>query len=134
MTKRCAVPNCEYELTTRKFVKGMCNLHYQRTVNGTPLDRPHKWRMPGNKNGYKTVAHPKTGYPIGQHRLVMEQQLGRELLPGESVHHRNGVRNDNRPENLILKVKPHGRGIEIEEAIEWAEEILRRYKPDKTCS
>src|SRR5262245_38124112 len=50
-------------------------------------------------NGY--VYWTFGGYPdIAEHRIVMEQYIGRELLPSEVVHHRNGIRNDNRIENL----------------------------------
>ena len=64
-------------------------------------------------HGYVMVMqkeHPsagKGGY-VPEHRLVMEQQLGRHLKSYEHVHHRNGVKDDNRPENLeIVHTKPH---------------------------
>jgi hypothetical protein len=58
----------------------------------------------------------------------MEEQLGRHLRPDENVHHRNGVRDDNRPENLELWVRPHPAGIRVIDAVNWAREILERYE------
>ena len=62
-----------------------------------------------------------------EHRVVMEKMLGRSLFDDEQVHHRNGVRHDNQRRNLELKVKAHGSGIAILDAVTWAKEILRRY-------
>jgi len=50
---------------------------------------------------------------IPVHRAVMEQVLGRPLERYETVHHKNGVRHDSRPENLELWSSRHGRGQRV---------------------
>jgi hypothetical protein len=62
-----------------------------------------------------------------EHRIVMEQALGRELYPDENVHHLNGVRNDNRLENLELWTTSQPSGQRVEDKIAWAMGLLRRY-------
>lgn len=60
-------------------------------------------------------GHPRatSGRYVFEHILVAEELLGRYLLDGETIHHRNGVRDDNRPENLELWTTPQPSGIRV---------------------
>ncbi len=86
-------------------------------------------------NGYISVwtglkRENGTKIRVLEHIMVMEKTIGRELLPGETVHHKNGIRSDNRPENLELKASNHGMGQTIPDLVYWAKEILYRYEPE----
>lgn len=86
-----------------------------------------------DSGGYEVINapdHPSASKygTIRVHRMVMEEILGRPLLPGENVHHKNGVRNDNRPENLELWVKHQPAGQRAQDLLAWAREIEARYE------
>jgi HNH endonuclease len=108
--RQCSWPTC----MSPHNAKGFCAMHYARHVEGRPMDvpaRPHrkKGEAPAviggvwtDRKGYRVFRY--NGQQVKEHRYIMEQYLGRSLLPEESVHHRNGVKSDNRPENLELWV------------------------------
>ena len=80
-----------------------------------------------NSKGYLQELQSDGSYKL-QHRIVMEQILGRELLETEQVHHRNRIRDDNRPENLELWTTAQPPGARVEDLLKWAKELIALYE------
>lgn len=105
-------------------------LAYGRTG---PAESVKKTGWIKNGNGYIhrwTTDAAGKGKVVYQHREVMESFMGRKLLKSENVHHVNGVRDDNRIENLELWVSPQPSGQRLTDLIDW---VVDNYREEVIC-
>lgn len=144
----CGVEGCD----RRHFARGLCRSHWQHQRDGKPLgvirhQKPttasgDRKTPPSGKgfydgNGYVYLtgfadhpnAFPASGR-IQEHILIMTQHLGRALIHPETVHHKNGQRDDNRLSNLELWSSAQPAGQRVEDKVVFAKEILALYEPD----
>jgi hypothetical protein len=138
-TGPCSVEGCNKSAHARSW----CQMHYRRWMrDGDPgvAASTHPGRTGRDPNstrrldelGYvhvKVRGHVEArqnGWAL-EHRVVMSSHLGRRLMRHESVHHLNGIRDDNRLENLELWSSWQVPGQRVSDKIAWAKELLEFY-------
>lgn len=123
-TTVCLTDGCDLPVKRNRIGHGLgyCEGHH------STLGR--EWRVPGSRcvssEGYVMVKLDDGSYGA-EHRMVMETHVGRRLERGETVHHVNGDRADNRIENLELWYRPQPAGQRVQDLLQYAVEFHREH-------
>jgi hypothetical protein len=99
--------NCGKEFRPKKRTSKYCSRPCLWANNGGHNKKKESWWV--NSRGYiegRVWLDEHTQIKVKKHRWIMEQHIGRPLMPHEDVHHKNGDKQDNRPSNL--EVITHG--------------------------
>lgn len=123
----------EKEVILKQLLSGDikdCGCRYYSVNNTGRLTSKRKKYI--TKSGYVKIYLPdhsntdRNGYVL-EHVLVMSDYLKRPIQDKETIHHKNGVRSDNRLENLELWSTHHAFGQRAEDLVVYAKEILEKY-------
>jgi hypothetical protein len=109
------------------YALGWCRLHYQRVFklgyeDGGPVGLMKAASGEGSDDGRGYRVITVNGERYLEHRYVKEQDLRRRLVPGENVHHKNGVRDDNAIGNLELWFVTQPSGQRVTDLMEYIAE------------
>lgn len=112
-----------------RMKNGSCGCIYNRKGirNGFAYGEENETKL--DKDGYIRIRI--NGKFILEHRYIMSKYLDRPLNSNESVHHKNGIRDDNRLENLELWIKSHPSGQRVIDKLNWAKQILEQYNNEE---
>lgn len=119
-------PDCGTKISNKARRCAPCNGLSKRGV-------PHGSGRSKHPQGYIILSgqydHPNASSRglLAEHVKVMTEMLGRPMRPGENVHHRNGIRDDNRPENLEIWISSQPPGQRVVDLVAWARDIIDTY-------